>query len=247
MYLNLLFQKFVCFCFITILYSALWVWFFIFKKHHINNLKYIRKRFKAIKHKIKGPLIICPNHLTYIDSIILLFAFGTLWDYLVEFRTLSWNFPKIEHIKNNLLYKSICYLGKCIPVNFADQPKLILKKAAFLLSYDEYILLFPEGHRSKTGSVDIDNFTYGVGKLVTEIPTVNVLCVYLRGYSQKNSSNFPKDKERFYCKIKLINIKQFVNEFNINNQNPLRSYRDISRFIINNLHKMEQQYFLSHG
>lgn len=246
MYLKLLFQKFICFCCLAIIYPTLWVFLFVYQQYKVPNLKYIRKRFKAIRNKLTGSLLVCPNHLTYIDSVILLFIFGSFWDYILNFNTFMWNFPKIDHIKNNLLYKTICYLGKCIFIDFdvkTNNSKLVLKKAACLLAHKEYILLFPEGQRTTTGTIDLNNFTYGVGKLVAEIPNIKVLCVYLRGDSQKTSSNFPKKKEIFYCKIKLIKRQKLIHN---NNINSVRAYKDISKNIINVLSSMEQQYFLTH-
>lgn len=249
MYLKLLFQKWLCFCCLIIIYPTLWVFLFVYQRYKVRNLKYIRKRFKAIRQKLPGSLIICPNHLTYIDSVILLFVFGSFWDYLFNFNTFMWNFPKIDHIKNNFLYKAICYLGKCIFIDFSAQTintKLVLQKAACLLSHKEYILIFPEGHRSTTGKIDVNNFAYGVGKLVAETPNTGILCVYLRGDSQTISSNFPKKQENFYCKTKMIKRDNLLNNRIINSKNSLRIYRDISKNIINNLNNMEQQYFLKY-
>ena len=249
MYLKLLlfFQRITCFfSVIFLLYPLLWVWVFFIRCYRIDDLKNIRNEFKAIKNQISGPLILCPNHLTYIDSILLIFAFGSLWDYFWNFRTCSWNFPKTEHTKNNLLYKTICYLGKCIFFdlnNATEQPKQTMQKAKYLLSRGEYILFFPEGHRSIDGLVDTKNFAYGVGKLITEVPNVTVLCVYLRGSSQKTRSNFPNKHDRFYCKLNLITPE--VPNIIINNN--LRNYREISRTIVQTLAKMEQDYFLQHA
>jgi len=221
----------------------LWVWVFYAKKYKINNLKNTRNKFKSIKQQIDGPLIICPNHLTYIDSILLLFAFGSLWDYICNFHTVAWNFPTTKHTKNNLLYKFICYFGKCIFLDFetsTEQPKQAMQKAKYLLLRGDYILLFPEGHRGWNGVVDTKDFAYGAGKLINEVPNVKVLCVYLRGASQKTYSNFPKDKDHFYCKLNLIDPK-------ITNTTNLRAAREISRNIVNTLALMEQEYFLHHA
>ncbi|MGD0465352.1 MAG: lysophospholipid acyltransferase family protein [Gammaproteobacteria bacterium] len=225
-----------------------WVWLFIIKRYQINNFKNVYNEFKSIKKQINGPLIICPNHLTYIDSVLLIFIFGSMWDYICNFHTLAWNFPTTAHLKDNLLYKIICYLGKCIFFDLntsTDQPKKTMQKAKYLLSRGEYILLFPEGHRSTNGLVDTKNFAYGVGKLINEVPNVKVLCVYLRGSSQKTYSIFPNEKDRFYCKLNLI-TPITANTPSINtNLNNLRSYREISKNIIQTLYQMEQDYFFT--
>lgn len=246
MYLNLLLQRIIGFCcLILFLYPILWIWVFIIKRYKIENLKNIRNTFKTIKSQITEPLIICPNHLTYIDSIMLLLAFGSWWYYIWNYYTLSWNFPKTEHIKNNLFYKIFCYLGKCIFLDLnssTEQPKIAMKQAVYLLSKGEYLMLFPEGHRSLTGVIDTKNFMYGVGQLVLAVPNTKILCVYLRGSSQQARSNFPKTGDNFYCRLKLINpIDESTNTLLPNNS--LRAMRNISKNIITNLAAMEQDYF----
>ena len=227
----------------------LWVWAFVVKRYQIDNFKNIRNEFKSITKQINGPLLICPNHLTYVDSVLLVFIFGSMWDYICKFHTLAWNFPKTEHTKNNLLYKMICYFGKCIFFDLntsSEQPKQTIQKAKYLLSRGEYILLFPEGHRSTDGLVDTKNFAYGVGKLITEVPNVKVLCVYLRGSSQTTRSVFPKNGDHFYCKLNLITPKS--NNITINNNsNNLRGYRELARNIVQTLSQMEQGYFLQYA
>ena len=202
---ELFFQKIICFCVLSFIYPIFWVWLFIIKQYHITQLQEIRDEFKKITCKVaRSPLIICPNHLTYIDSMLLLLSFDSLWHYMFRFYTFAWNFPKTEHVKNNLLYKVICYLGKCILLDVNVSTEQSMKKAVYLLMQGEYLMLFPEGHRSTNGLVDTQNFAYGVGKLVNEVPHTKILCVYLRGSSQKKGSNFPNRGDQFYCKLKLI-------------------------------------------
>jgi 1-acyl-sn-glycerol-3-phosphate acyltransferase len=233
-FLKLFIQKIICYITFIFLYPTTWIWVFVIKRYKINNLYNLRKEFQLITKKINGPLLICPNHLTYIDSVLLLFVFGSLWNYMCKFNTLAWNFPKIDHVKHNVFYKSVCYLSKCI---FVDANTI--EKAKYLLSNQEYVLLFPEGHRSVNGLVDTNNFAYGVGKLVASLPNINILCVYLRGSTQKVKSNFPNAKDSFYCKLNLM-----IPEINNNN---LRTHRLIARNIINNLAQMEQEYLIQYA
>ena len=242
---KLLLQRAISFVAFSLLYSGYWWFLFIIKSYRILKIKEIRKQFKSIMEKTSDPLLICSNHLTYIDSVLLTLAFSSCRDYLINFHTMAWNFPKTTHMKKNFFYKFISYIGKCIFID-VGAPKTInnqpIKIAKHLLLKGEYTMLFPEGHRGHEGRVDTQNFTYGVGKLIHEVPNIRVLCVYLRGSSQKYSSNFPNKRDKFYCKLKLLE-PSFKDAIINNNHSELRNIRGISKHIIQNLVGMEQEYF----
>ena len=235
---ELLLQKKICFGAIFLFHPlGLFLLKFIFC-YHFKNLKHIRKEFQAITKQEKGPLLICPNHLTYVDSILLFFIFGSFWHYLFHFRTYAWNFPTLKNIKNNWFYLLICYLGKSQTIDRQGSPEKIKKsmeKASYLLAQGNYIVIFPEGTRSKSGRVDTENFTYGVGNLLINTPGTKTLCVYLRGNSQKVASNYPARGENFYCQLRLIKPTTV--------HGSMRAARDLSTQIIQTLSQMEAEYY----
>ena len=244
---KLILQKFIGFFCLVLIYFGYWIFILIFKKYKIPKLKSLRKQFKIITKAHKDPLLICPNHLTFIDSVLLILIFNSFFDYIRNFHTLAWNFPKTTHIKKNWLYRIISYLSKCILIDF-DTPKHNIsnhknidpiKIAKYLLSIGEYIMLFPEGHRSLDGNVDTKNFAYGVGKLINELPNIKVLCVYLRGHTQQCGSNFPNKGDHFYCKMELFDPSNGVEVHN----SELRKIRSIAKNIIEHLAIMEKNYF----
>lgn len=256
---KLFLQQLMAFCCLFLVYFGGWIFIFVIKKYKVSQVKNLRKQFKIITQKInQDPLLICPNHLTYIDSLLLIITFNSFFGYMKNFHTLAWNFPKINHVKDNWLCQIVAYLGKCIFINF-EKPKnnndKIIKIAKYLLSAGQYIMLFPEGHRSTDGKVDTKNFAYGVGKLIQEVQNTKVLCVYLRGNTQQYGSNFPNKYDKFYCKIQLVNpldknhnkyydLNSNKREINFNYANSqLRQIRNISKNIVEYLAKMEQDYF----
>ena len=238
---KLFLQRIISFLAFFLLYPFYWILLFIIGRYRILAIKKIRKQFKSIVKHTSEPLLICSNHLTYIDSVLLVITFSSCCDYILNFRTMPWNFPKTTHMKNNFFYKFISYVGKCIfidlnaPAEKINQP---MKIARHLLLCGEYIMLFPEGHRGMNGLVDTKNFTYGVGKLISEIHNIKILCVYLRGSSQKDRSNFPNKYDQFYCKLNLITSQSITSQ-----AHGLRKIKEISKNIIQILFNMEQEYF----
>ncbi len=235
--INLAVQRSLVFITLCLFYPLTHLWFFVLRGYRIRHLKSIRQQFKTLVQQ-KRPLIICANHLTYIDSLVLLIALGSFLDYYFAFSTLAWNFPKKKHLKGHWFYTIICYLCKCIPV--ASDPSVLsledpMKKANYLLHRGEYLMIFPEGSRSKTGKINDQEFTYGVGKLMVEVPQASVLCIYLRGRAQTCSSNFPKKGDIFDCTLKLLAPQS--------THSGLRAARQISHLIIQTLCEMEQNYF----
>jgi len=113
--------------------------------------------------------------------------------------------------------------------------KKSLDKLAYLLKRGESVTIFPEGARSRTGRVDVNNFSYGVGRLVKKVKDCKVLCVYLRGKHQKKFSRVPRMGEDFYCDMKLIKPETTYQ--------GLRATKDIATQIIRQLSQMEQTYF----
>jgi 1-acyl-sn-glycerol-3-phosphate acyltransferase len=242
----ILLQRIIGLGLFCLLYIGYWTFLFVIKRYKIPNIKEIRKQFKSIVQSHSGPLLICPNHLTYIDSVLLIVAFSSCKDYLLNFHTMAWNFPKTTHIKNNYFYQFVSYIGKCIFINLEathekiNQPMAIAK---YLLSKGEYIMLFPEGHRSYNGKVDLLNFTYGVGRLINDTANLKILCVYVRGSTQHTSSNYPNKYDSFYVKLQLVDPIKLKDSLHTSNNSELRNIRNIAHSIVSILSELEKQYF----
>jgi len=229
-------QKWVSLLVFPLLFSILIFWLKFIKKYRIQNLKAIRQQFKQIKQSSPNGLLICPNHLTFLDSMILMWAFSTPWSYLMNFRTLCWNLPKASHVKASKLYRAICFLGKCILIEADTKAsKLTMDKASYLLNKGHYVMVFPEGTRSKTGKINTENFIYGVGKLHIDSGLKQLLCVYLRGKSQTTASKMPKNSEQFTINMQLLEASS--------EQTGRRAMRAVATQMIDTLVEMESQYY----
>lgn len=207
--------------------------------YRIRNLKEIRRQCSEAFKKHEGPWIICANHLTMIDSFILGYACFSFFDHFTSFKRLPWNLPERKNFQSNIFLAVLCYLSKCIPVDRGgsrEKTKLLLEKCIYLLRKGHTIMIFPEGGRSRTGRVDRENFSYGVGRFIQEVENCKVLCVYLRGDRQKEYSLIPAWGEKFYAAVEIFEPARVE-------QTGLRAQREYASQIIDRLAEMEDHYF----
>ncbi len=207
-------------------------------RYKVQQLREIRRHYKQLKRSAEGPIIVCSNHLTKIDSVILNWSFASMFSYMRSFKIFSWNLPERANFYQNFILRILCYLGSCVPIDRGGSRNVVKKsldKVIYLLKKGHTITVFPEGGRSRTGRIDLDSFTYGVGRLVNKVKDCNVLCVYLRGHNQKEYSNIPPRGARFYLDMELIRPQS--------THSGLRATRDVANQIVSKLVLMEQAYF----
>ncbi|KAA3639087.1 MAG: hypothetical protein DWP95_11190 [Proteobacteria bacterium] len=225
-------QKAIAYICFPLLYVLVVLWMKYIQKYRINDIRQVRQQFKQIAQQNPSGLLICPNHLTYIDSLLLAWAFSSLGNYMLHFRTFCWNLPNARNVQESVLYRVICYLGKCILIDEdPEKAQQTMRKAAFLLHHGHYVMIFPEGRRSQSGRVDTENYIYGVGKLHMDSHLDQVLCVYLRGEKQQAATKMPHKGERFDIRLQLQTID--------NEQQGRRAMRAAAQQIISTLARME--------
>src|SRR5262249_49065389 len=111
----------------------------------------------------------------------------------------------------------------------------VLARITWLLARGEAGLMFPEGGRSRSGRVDTQASTYGVGRVVRALPRLRVLCVYLRGDSQATWWDARVRGERFRVRVEEIEPKS--------DHGGLRGSLEVSRQILAKLGDMEREHF----
>jgi hypothetical protein len=209
--------------------------------YRIRNLKAVREACRREFLQHEGPWLICANHLTMMDSALLSYAMLSLWAHLRHYRWIPWNLPERNNFKNPFLVL-LCYLSKCIPVQRSGprvQMKQTLAKCGYLLRRKQRLLIFPEGGRSRTGRVDTENFSYGVGRFLEENGAdLRVMCLYLRGDGQASYSTVPVFGERFVVLVDVFKPEKSA-------LTGLRAQRDDARQIVRRLAEMEARYFES--
>lgn len=211
--------------------------------YQVRDLKKIREECRLAFKNHEGPWLICANHLTMIDSMILTYAMASLGTHFFRYRRLAWNLPERDNFQRSWVLAVLCYLAKCIPVNRGgDRGKMkeVFEKCTRLLRQGQNLMIFPEGGRSRTGRVDTENYSYGVGRFCMEVEECRVMCIYLRGDGQVSYGMIPKPGERFTMSIEVFTPERPA-------ASGLRAQRDYAGQVIHRLARMEEAYFDNSG
>ncbi len=206
--------------------------------YRIKDVAQVRARYRALLKESDHPLLICPNHLTMMDSAVVAWALGGSWWYLFHYSRMPWNLPEYNNYSSQLPTRLGAWLIKCIPVirgGRREDVSRVIKRVQHLLSRGETALIFPEAGRSRSGRVEADAVAHAVGRILTSVPGCQPLCVYLRGDRQQTWSTVPARGDSFY-------IDFVVGELHSDHSGMRRS-RDFSRQIVDRLVGMEEEYF----
>jgi 1-acyl-sn-glycerol-3-phosphate acyltransferase len=206
--------------------------------YRVEGIRELRRKFRKICLGQDGPMMICANHLTKIDSFVIAWALGSLWWYVRHPSTLPWNVPEKSIFGTTLARRMALYVVKCLPIERGgSRPEItqVLSRLTHTLSVGEPVLVFPEGRRSRSGRVEVDSAAAGIGRVYRSLPGCRVLCVYLRGDRQESYSEAPVRGERFRGLLSVIEPKT--------DYRGLRGSRDVAQQITEHLAKMEQEYF----
>ncbi|GIX40541.1 MAG: 1-acyl-sn-glycerol-3-phosphate acyltransferase [Leptospiraceae bacterium] len=212
-------------------------YFRYFQKYKIPEIKKIRDYYKSLIKQNK-PILICPNHLTMIDSAIIQWALASNIFYLFHFSKFPWNIVAKENAEKNIIFRIITFLNKCILIDrkgTKEHKELILNKLRYVLSKKESVCIFIEGTRSPTGKLLENQINYGAGQLILDVPETNVIVIYLRGKHQKTKSDFPIKNEEFFLRYFTLQPET--------DKKGLRAQKEITLQILEQLKKFEDEYF----
>ena len=218
----------------ALVFVGVWV-----MRYRIRDLKRIRNEVARLQKEHEGPWLICPNHLTMIDSVLVSYGMASLWGHILRFRRVPWNLPERDNFQRNISVAVLCYLAKCLPVNRGgsrEELQRLLDKCRRVLFWRQSLLVFPEGGRSRTGRVNRENVSYGVGRFLDENKSCRVMLIYLRGDGQTDYGTMPGFGERFTMNVEVFDPVR-------KNGGGLRVQREYARQIIERLADMEDTYF----
>jgi 1-acyl-sn-glycerol-3-phosphate acyltransferase len=198
----------------------------------------LRREYHRFRRTNHAPLLVCGNHLTMIDSALIAYALGSpLW-YVLHFASLPWNVPDRNTFAAKPWQRVLTYVFKCLPIERGGPRTEIagaLARFVYVLRRGEVGLIFPEGGRSRTGRVDVENAAYGVGRIVKGVPGCRVLCVYLRGDAQHDYSGLPARGDTLRARIAWLEPKT--------DKSGLRGSLEVSRQILARLAELEREHF----
>ncbi len=198
----------------------------------------LRAEYARLRAEPGGPLLLCANHLTMLDSFVIAWALGSPGFYLRQHAALPWNTPESRHFASTVWRRALVYLMKCVPVTRGSDRRAVgrvLARVRYLLARGEAVLVFPEGARSRSGRVELESAAYGVGRLVQALPGCRVLCVYLRGDGQEGYSSAPRRRERFRARLACFEPKT--------DQAGVRGAQGLARQIVGRLAELEREHF----
>ncbi len=197
----------------------------------------LRRAYRESRTAGGAPLLVCGNHLTMIDSALIAYALGSPAWYLRHFASLPWNLPDRGIFAARPWQRALSYVYKCLPIarrGSRGQVAETLERFAWLLRRGEVGLVFPEGGRSRSGRVEVDDAAYGVGRVLKAVPGCRVLCVYLRGDAQRRYSGLPARGDRIRARIAWLEPKS--------ERGGLRASRDVARQILARLAELEREH-----
>lgn len=223
--------------------SVFWVtsivlWMRVLMGYRIKNVREIRRRYRSMVKESDGPVLICANHLTMIDSAILAWALGGSWWYVFHFRRMPWNLPEYNNFASVWFSRIAAWITKCIPIvrgGPRQQVSSVIKRVQHVLSRGETALIFAEGGRSRTGRVQEDAAAHGMGRIMNAVEDCKALCVYLRGDRQLTWSTVPARGDSFQVDFEFFQPSSL--------HQGMRRSRDLAQQIVAKLAEMEREYF----
>ena len=207
--------------------------------YRIRDLEKVRNEVAYRLWTHEGPWIVCANHLTMIDSLLISYGMASLGSHIIQFRRVPWNLPERKNFQKSLLVAFLCYLGKCLPVNRGgsrEELQKLLEKCHYVLDKKQILVIFPEGGRSRTGRVDRENYSYGVGRFLEECDQCRVMLIYLRGDHQEKYGTVPRHGETFTMKVEAFDPRRMPGT-------GLRHQREYARQIVEKLALMDEDWF----
>lgn len=222
----------------AIMMPAIYLILRVGRRWSFEGLRDARREFLRIRRETTGPLLVCANHLTLLDSFVIAYSLTPLWKMSLTPSSVPWNVPEATYFATTIPRRLALYLCKCLPIQRRGNRKHIadtLDDFVHVVSGGDIGMIFPEGGRSPTGRVDAKSPAYGVGRVVDALPGCRVVCVYLRGDGQETSSVAPRRGERFRIRISTLEPKS--------DENGFRRSADLSCQILMRLAEMERAYF----
>lgn len=207
-------------------------------RYRIADVQRVRASYRRIRSESKGPLLICANHLTMVDSFLIAWALGSGLYWLLHPDELPWNTPERKNFGRTRLQRFLIFVAKCIPITRGgarEDVGEVLERVKYLVARGETACIFPEAGRSRSGRVEENAAAWGVGRIVGAVPGCRVLCVYQRGRRQATWGDWPEPGDTLDVSLACIEPKS--------DARGVRRSRDLAQQIVGQLIRMEEEHF----
>lgn len=228
-----------------LLYAATLLIAKYYYRYSFKNLSAFREPLWKKLDEHDGPVIWAANHLTLIDSFLVIGAVIP-WHRVFRIKLVPWSTPEYR----NYYYlggagvrhfiRALMYLCRCIPFlrEGEDEASVAWREEVFqqcvgLLRDGGSVFIYPEAGRSRKGWLDPTRPKDFMGRLAMEVPEAKFLCVYLRGESQLCTTAAPIHGEEFRVYAELIPARV------PSEQSP----RDISTRLFKTLAELQESWF----
>jgi len=121
---------------------------------------------RALEDAGDGPLVLAPNHLSYLDP----FALAAVLP--AHLRRRLWWAGVRERAFANPLTRFVSRLSRTVPIDPAGGTRSSLAFGALVLQRGDALVWFPEGQRSATG--ELQDLRPGLGTLLEHVPATVV-------------------------------------------------------------------------
>jgi len=128
---------------------------------------YFKLSAKGLENLPQSPFILAPNHQSYLDGLFIASFLSN------PINKETYFFAKAKHVKNTWL-KFLADQNNIIVVNVEDDLKTSIQKLSEVLKQGKNIIIFPEGTRTKSGSLGSFKKTFAILSRELNIPVVPV-------------------------------------------------------------------------
>lgn len=127
---------------------------------------YFGLKAKGVENMPQGPVILAPNHQSYLDGLFVISCLK--WNSIKN----TFFYAKEQHVKHPLI-KAIASKHNIIVMKMSDL-KDSIQKLSVLLKEQKSVIIFPEGTRTKTGSLGEFKKTFAILSKELNVPIVPV-------------------------------------------------------------------------
>jgi long-chain acyl-CoA synthetase len=128
---------------------------------------FFRIKANGVKNLPKGPVILAPNHQSFLDAFLVMTFFKK------KFLKNTFFYAKEKHVRNRFI-KFLANRNNVIVMDINKELKQSLQKMATVLNTGRNLVIFPEGTRSKDGNMGSFKKAFAILSAELNVPIIPV-------------------------------------------------------------------------